>query len=89
MRICDAKFGNIFRWDGEAFHLVAAHNTPPAFAKARKRSPFHPGPEKPFGRILETKSVVHFPIWRLSSNTLNARSALRCRPLNWGAYGRF
>ena len=23
VRICDASFGNIFRWDGEALHLVA------------------------------------------------------------------
>ena len=23
-RICDAKFGNIFRWDGDAMHLLAA-----------------------------------------------------------------
>ena len=30
-RICGAKFGNIFRWDGYALHLVATHNTPPAF----------------------------------------------------------
>ena len=39
VRICDAKFGNIFRWDGDALHLVATHNTPPALAEARKRSP--------------------------------------------------
>ena len=32
VRICDAKFGNIFRWDGALLHLVATHNTPPAFA---------------------------------------------------------
>jgi hypothetical protein len=37
--ICDARFGNIQHWDGEALHLVAAHNTPPAFAEARRRSP--------------------------------------------------
>jgi two-component system, NtrC family, sensor kinase len=31
VRICDATFGNIYRWDDDAFHLVAAHNnTPPA-----------------------------------------------------------
>ena len=36
VRICDAKFGNIYRWDGEALHLVATHNTPPAFAEARR-----------------------------------------------------
>ena len=29
VRICDAKFGNIYRWDGDALHLVATHNTPP------------------------------------------------------------
>ena len=28
VRICDAKFGNIYRWDGDAFSLVASHNTP-------------------------------------------------------------
>ena len=28
VRICDAKFGNIYRWDGDALHLVASHNTP-------------------------------------------------------------
>ena len=33
VRICDATFGNIYRWDGDALHLVATHNTPPAFAE--------------------------------------------------------
>src|SRR5581483_6269823 len=32
MQLCDAEFGNIYTWDGEALHLVAWHNTPPAFA---------------------------------------------------------
>ena len=45
VRICDAKFGSIYRWDGDALHLVATHNTPPAFAEARRRSPFRPGPK--------------------------------------------
>ena len=26
VRICDAKFGNIYRWDGNTFHLMASHN---------------------------------------------------------------
>jgi GAF domain-containing protein len=38
-RICDAAFGNIYRWDGDAMHLVGTHNTPAALAKARGRSP--------------------------------------------------
>ena len=59
VRICDAKFGNIFRWSDDALHLVATHNIPPAFAEVRRRSPFRPGPENPIGRMVTTKSVVH------------------------------
>jgi GAF domain-containing protein len=57
--ICDARFGNIQYWDGEALHLVAAHNTPPAFAEARRRSPNRPSPNSSFGRMIATKTVVH------------------------------
>jgi GAF domain-containing protein len=59
VRICDATFGNIYRWDGEALHLLAAHNTPPAFAEARKRSPRHIGSNTPADRMVATKTVVH------------------------------
>ena len=59
VRICDANFGNLSRWDGEAFHLIAAHNTPPAFAELRKRSPSRPSPTLPFGRMLATKTAIH------------------------------
>ena len=58
-RICDAKFGNIFRWDGDAMHLVATHNTPPAFTEYRKRLPLPPKPNLPFGRMVAAKAVVH------------------------------
>ena len=59
VRICDAKFGNIYQWDGEAFNVVATHNTPPVFAETRKRSPLRPDPKLPVGRILATKKAVH------------------------------
>ena len=59
VRICDATFGNIYRWDGEALHLLAAHNTPPAFAEARRRSPRYPNANVPAGRVAATKTVVH------------------------------
>ena len=58
-RICDANFGNIFRWDGDAMHLVATHNTPPAFAEYRKRRPLPLKPNLPFGRMVAAKAVVH------------------------------
>ena len=59
VRICDAKFGNIYRWDGDALHLVASHNVPPAFADARRRSPRRPSPEAPTGRMIANKMVIH------------------------------
>ena len=59
VRICDANFGNVFRWDGTALNLVAAHNTPPAYSEARRRSPLRPDPSVPMGRVIATKSVVH------------------------------
>jgi hypothetical protein len=46
-RICDATFGNIYRWDGDALHLLATHNTPPALAEARERPPRQPGSNTP------------------------------------------
>ena len=59
VRICDATFGNIYRWDGDALHIVAAHNTPPAFAEVRRRSPNRPSLKAPVGRMVATKTVIH------------------------------
>ena len=36
--ICDAKFGTIYQWDGAGVSILATHNTPPAYAEARKTS---------------------------------------------------
>jgi GAF domain-containing protein len=61
VRICDAKFGNIYRWQDDALHLVASHNTPPAFAQARRRSPFFYRTDRNpvISRLLATKAAVH------------------------------
>jgi class 3 adenylate cyclase/putative methionine-R-sulfoxide reductase with GAF domain len=59
VRICDAAFGNIFRWDGNALQHVAGHNTPPAFAEVRKRMPLGPTPVSAFSRTISTKAAVH------------------------------
>jgi GAF domain-containing protein len=42
VRICEAKFGNIYRWDGEALRLVASHNTPSTLIEQRRRAPSCP-----------------------------------------------
>jgi len=57
--ICDATFGHILRYDGDALHLIAAHNSPPAFVEARAGLPVRPSPNGPFDRALKTKKVVH------------------------------
>ena len=56
VRICDATFGNIYRWDGEALQMLAAQNTPPAFAESRRRlSARHTY----MRRTVEEKTVFH------------------------------
>jgi GAF domain-containing protein len=59
VRICDASFGNIYRWQDGALHLVAAHNTPHAFAEARRRLPLLPGQAPPIDRMVATKTAIH------------------------------
>jgi transcriptional regulator with GAF, ATPase, and Fis domain len=59
VRICGANFGNIYRWDGEALHILASHNTPPAFVDAVRRSPYRPYPHSPIGRMVAERTVVH------------------------------
>ena len=61
VRICDAKFGNIYRWNGDALQLMASYNAPAAFAEVRGRSPNLPGPQTPAGRMIATKTFVHVP----------------------------
>ena len=59
VRLCEAKFGNLFLCDGDAFRIVAMHNAPPAYAKERRRVPLsRPAPTTVFGRALRTKRPV-------------------------------
>ena len=57
--LCDAQIGVIYRWDGDALYLVAAHNVPPAFEEMRRRSPFRPKADTPIGRMIAMKKVAH------------------------------
>jgi GAF domain-containing protein len=58
-RLCNANFGNIFRWDGEVLRLVASYNTPPAFVEARSQLPLRRNQNNPIGEMLATKTVLH------------------------------
>ena len=59
VRLCDAEFGNIYHLDGEALHLVATQNAPPAFAEASGLTTGRPGLKTPTGRMIANKNVVH------------------------------
>jgi GAF domain-containing protein len=59
-RLCGAKFGTLYLCEGEGLRIVAMHNAPPAYAKARPRGAvIRPGPPSALGRMMRTKQVVH------------------------------
>jgi two-component system, NtrC family, sensor kinase len=58
-RLCDASFGNIFRWDDDALRLVATYNTPAAFVEARSQLPLRRTQNNPIGEMLAAKAVLH------------------------------
>jgi GAF domain-containing protein len=60
VRICEARFGNIYRAEGDGLRNVATHNTPLAFAEVLRSSPYlSPGPRNPVRRMINTKAIVH------------------------------
>src|SRR5262249_16165349 len=44
VRICEARYGNLYLHERGALRVVASHNVPRAFAEARRRGPFRPAP---------------------------------------------
>jgi GAF domain-containing protein len=59
-RICEAKFGSLFRFDGEAFHLAAEVGTPPELAEAQRQGLLTgPTPGGLLDRAMRTKQVIH------------------------------
>src|ERR1035437_1079021 len=57
-RICGAKFGTLYLYEGDAFYATAFHNAPLAFVEARKNRPLHPAPDSTLGRAAKTKQVA-------------------------------
>jgi hypothetical protein len=58
-RLCDAVFGNLNLYDGNAFHFAASYNQSPSYVELRKREPFRPSLGSAHGRVVATKEVVH------------------------------
>jgi signal transduction histidine kinase len=59
IRICDANFGALFRFEDGAASAAAMLGVPPAFAKFWQRGPYRPGSRTALGRVMRTRQTVH------------------------------
>jgi GAF domain-containing protein len=60
VRLCDAKFGNLWLREGDAFRIGATHGAPAAYADHLRREPvIQPVPGTAIGRVAATKRVAH------------------------------
>jgi GAF domain-containing protein len=59
VRICGAKFGNLFLSEGDALRVAALHGAPQAYLEERQRNPVvRPSPTTTLGRAMTTKQPV-------------------------------
>jgi GAF domain-containing protein len=59
VRICQAKYGQMFLYDGKDFRAVGTKDLPTAWADFLGHNNIPPHPAVPLGRALITKRVVH------------------------------
>jgi signal transduction histidine kinase/uncharacterized membrane protein len=62
-RLCEANFGSLYLYEGDAFRITAMHNAPPAYEEVRRREPVmdsaHPAFKAILGRLAKIKEIVH------------------------------
>jgi two-component system, NtrC family, sensor kinase len=70
IKLCQAKFGALYLYDGEAFRTVALHGVSPAFAEARRGAlvVWQLHPDYPAARIARTKELIHIADARLEQS---------------------
>ena len=59
VRICEANFGMLFRFEDGVVRAAAMLGVPPAFAEFWQRGPQRPGRQTALGRSIETRQTVH------------------------------
>src|SRR5262249_50484347 len=59
VRICEASFGALLRFEGGVWRSAAMLGVPPAFAEFWQRGLQRPGPRTALGRVIETRRTVH------------------------------
>jgi two-component system NtrC family sensor kinase len=58
MQLCDANFGVLNTFDGDAFHNAATYGLPPAYDEYRRRQPLDYGPGTAPARLLQGEPFV-------------------------------
>jgi GAF domain-containing protein/CheY-like chemotaxis protein/anti-sigma regulatory factor (Ser/Thr protein kinase) len=62
VRICEAKYGNLFLYENGVFRIVALQNAPPEYAEQWRKSPVLVANENslvPLARLARTKQILH------------------------------
>ena len=57
-RICEAKFGVLFLYEGGAFRTAAVQAVPPAFTEYLQSEVHRPGPKTGIGRLVKTRATI-------------------------------
>ena len=75
-RICEAKFGILYRSEGDTLRTVAIHGAPQSFCEERRRNPIiRPSPDTTLGRALTTKQPVQISDIHEELSDFDARAA--------------
>ena len=62
VRICGAKFGNLFLCEADGLRAVAFHDAPQTYVEERRRNPVrHPTPATVLGRAMASRQPVQVP----------------------------
>ncbi len=74
VQICEAKFGTLYRYDGEAFYHAAGSGTPAALVEIQKQhGRFIPETGTLLHRVMQTKKVAHSADAAEASRGLSAK----------------
>jgi PAS domain S-box-containing protein len=83
VKLCDASFGGLLRFDGEVLHIAAVHNVAPQKLDVfRRLFPMRPTPDVAVGRAVLERRIIHFEdVLREPTNPVReaARQALGYR----------
>src|SRR5262249_32627331 len=64
-RLCEAKFGNLLLYEGNAFRVAAMHGAPQAWDDLRRLDPMiRFSPKNPLGRVAATRQLQHIADFR-------------------------